>query len=169
MKQIDFSKLDLTKTAASFRGHFIDTMVIIERCIDDFIAQHFCKDHKRRVEFLEYVICQEGIPFERKRQILMFILENNYPETFNSLKNELKIIAGLIEKRNVLAHYLLDNSVQGKADFNKTGEIRFVKIKNGQSLLKFTHEDAFKISEDLKTAKNVIIKKLFNTSEGTTL
>ena len=50
---------------------------MLERIIDDIIANYFCGQTKKKMELLELIISTNRMIFENKIQVLKFILKNN--------------------------------------------------------------------------------------------
>jgi hypothetical protein len=119
----------------NYRGQIINDLIYLERLIDEAIARHLCVDNDRQTELMELILCNERIGFSNKVQVFEYIFKkhksdfvSNNPKIFSDIKK-------LIEERNIIAHYLLDTSENGKAMFDKENKIGFVKFRNSTETL----------------------------------
>lgn len=120
--------LEIIKSAIQVRGFIIHNLTYLERCIDEAIAAHFCKDHKLREQMLELVISANGMNFKSKREILKSIIEKNYSDIDDKYPTLFTHVKEISEERNIFAHRLLNTSAEGMKKFKDTGELSFVAI-----------------------------------------
>lgn len=118
-----------------YRGQIINDLIHLERLMDEFLSRHFCSDTEKKKEFFELIIATERMSFSSKIQIFEFIfkkhhatLTTKFPKIFSDIKN-------LNDERNIVAHYLLDTSPNGKKVFEEAGIIGFVKFRNSTETL----------------------------------
>ncbi len=64
-----------TDLAFHRRGVIINQTIMLERIIDDTIANYFCGQTKKKMEILELIISTNRMTFENKMQVLKFILK----------------------------------------------------------------------------------------------
>jgi hypothetical protein len=129
---------NIVSDAMSIRGFYITDTILIERVIDGYLAQYFCKTQYRQKEILELILSTESMPFERKRQILKVILNKHHPNIEKEYPNLFPYLVKIIEQRNIFAHYLLDTSKAALKRYPK--EIGFVKFKNETSTIWYNNE-----------------------------
>lgn len=132
-------KLYKDYTLRSFynRGIIINETIFLERLIDDYIANHFCKTEDTKTEMKLLILCTDRITFGSKKEILQFLIETHNKET---LKNHPKLFTDLttiLEQRNILAHYWLSTS-QDSLDKIKINEtVEYAKYKNKVSIISY--------------------------------
>jgi hypothetical protein len=114
------------------RGVMIENLTYLERCIEESISSHFCRDNpKLRGQLMEYIICPNRLNFKHKKDILKGIIENKenpygdiskkYPKLFDHIDK-------IAVHRNIFAHNILDTSVEALARFKKNKELKFITI-----------------------------------------
>ena len=142
-----------TDLAFHRRGVIINQTIMLERIIDDIIANYFCGQTKKKMELLELIISTNRMIFENKMQILKFILKNNNP-TF--LKENEKAVSDIlniiIPERNIFAHYWLETSKK-LTDYLKDQKTVFIKFKDTTDYIEY---DEAKFINIVKTiSKNI--------------
>jgi hypothetical protein len=119
------AKLNHLKDVALFRGFYINEIIKLEKLIDLFVAQFFCKNDEIAEDLLGMLLGTERISLNNKKNILFDIINKHFPELlieFPDLKTD---IQELITIRNVLAHQMLDTSGEfDKIEFLKTNADR---------------------------------------------
>lgn len=147
IKQLLISVIDL-------RGAIINDVIFLERVIDDFIANYFCTDTIKRDELMELVLTNERYALGSKIEVMVRILKKHYPEFYKeypNIKGELDFIS---EKRNVLAHVLLDTTNEGIEN-----EIMgFIRFKNAKERIPFTKEIILDLNDKIVKYKYAIQK-----------
>jgi len=106
------------KYVADYRGIIIHLMIDNECLVDDILAKYYCGDSfDKRREFIHTILGQEQFGLMRKRDLIMYLLTNNYPEFLDKNKDLHSEGFGgffkeLIELRNICAHrrYISDFS-----------------------------------------------------------
>lgn len=91
---------------AVFRGSFLNTMTFIERIIELFIANHFCKEEKQ-IEFTDFLLGEKHISFDAKKSAFYQILEKHHKDLYDSKKDMLVLIEYVQPERNKIAHYMI--------------------------------------------------------------
>ena|SRR5258708_27825322 len=136
------------------RGGIINEVIFLERVIDDFLSNYFCPDHEKRDEMMELILTNERYALGSKIDVLVRILEKHYNEFYKAnptIKGDLVFI---LEKRNVLAHILLDTTFNGIE--NET--IGFIKYKNRKEIIYFKEDDKIGLNEKIQKYKYAIQK-----------
>lgn len=95
-----------TKNAHLFRGLVISNMSLIERFVDNILAEFFAGNNGRYDDILGLVFCTDRITFYNKLCILREILKNNhnkiYKDKYHKILNQM--IDELLPFRNKFAH-----------------------------------------------------------------
>lgn len=144
MNKEDYKQfLDYLEYAAFTRGIFIQETIQLERCIDEYICRHFCKDDDRKSELLECVMATKRITFDSKLDVARFIIEKHNKEFAILNPQYHKEIRSLIEHRNIFAHYLLDTSEGVMKEIKSKKDIVFIKFDREHKLIKYTEKELF--------------------------
>ena len=95
-----------TKNAHLFRGLVISNMSLIERLVDNILAEFFAGNNGRYNDILALVFCTERITFYNKLCILKELLKNNHAKIYRDRYNKILnlMIDELLPFRNKLAH-----------------------------------------------------------------
>lgn len=144
----------LLKTAMDIRGAFINDTIFLEKVIDNWLADFFCTNKKRSKALFELILCHDRLGVEAKRQVFLFIIQNYCNDFLKEYPNTSKDLTFIIEKRNILAHWLLDTSDHGI----ESGNLKFVKFKNSTESQEFTLEIIEDMKAKLKLYRNAISK-----------
>lgn len=131
---------------ASYRGEVLNTVIVLERMIDVYIAAYFCTDPQKRTEMILLLLGNERINFESKRAIFAEIIKTGSTEIKKDRPDIGKEITAVMEHRNKLAHYVLDSSPDALA--LPTGTIRLARLKNSRTHHDYTRADIDKIIND---------------------
>jgi hypothetical protein len=108
------------KFVGDYRGQIINLMVMNECLVDDIIAKYYCGDNfEIRREFIHTILGQEQFGLMRKKEIILFILVNKFPDfleknkSINNNKGFGAFFTKLIELRNICAHrrYIPDTTL----------------------------------------------------------
>ncbi|MGY4537020.1 hypothetical protein ACVW0P_001434 [Mucilaginibacter sp. UYNi724] len=143
---------DLTVDAIVLRGGLINEVILLEKIIDNWLAKYFCNNEKRKNEFFDLILCHDRLTYSSKVAVFVFIIQSHckdFLKTYPYLAKDLNEIA---EKRNILAHWLLDTSDTG---IDK-GEIHFIKAKKVFPSIAFTAADIEKTLTNIEKYKKVI-------------
>jgi len=99
------------KFVGNYRGQIINIMVMNECLVDDIIAKYYCGDSmEKRREFIHTILGQEQFGLMRKKEIILYILTNNFRDFLESNKSLNgsngfgAYFTKLIEMRNICAH-----------------------------------------------------------------
>lgn len=99
----------LHEKARYFRGRFLNSVAVIERDIAVILTDYFCTvDEDKRAMFFERVA--EKLSLQRKKDILVEIVKNDYPRYWEEHKQFLTDLQSIQDFRNKLAHSVLDVS-----------------------------------------------------------
>lgn len=125
-------------TAIKVRGKIINETIYLERLIDEFLGRFFCSDPTRQAVLFDALLGTERITFENKRQIFQFVCERHYVQIKKENKDLFKDISTIIEHRNVLAHNLLNTTIDGYNKFISNKSISVIKFKNTYTVLEYS-------------------------------
>jgi hypothetical protein len=130
-----------------YRGQIINDTIYLERRIDEALTRHFCVDEEKKKELFELIIASERMTFSNKIQVFEYLFRKHhkafvekYPLIFADLKN-------INEERNIVAHYLLDTSKEGKEAFINNNKFGFVKFRNSTETIWREQKDYTKFHE----------------------
>ncbi len=99
----------LHERARYLRGRFLNSVAVIERDIAVILTEYFCTvDESKRELFFEKVA--ETLSLQKKKEILIEIVKNDYPRYWEENKKFLTDLQQIQEFRNKLAHSVLDVS-----------------------------------------------------------
>ncbi len=128
----------------SYRGQIISDLIHLERLIDESISRHFCTDTDKQKEFFELIIANERMTLNSKIQVFEFIFKKHHIDLIKSVPEIFSNLKSLNEERNIVAHYLLDTSEEGRKAFNDFAKIGFVKFRNSTETLWRSNDDVNK-------------------------
>jgi hypothetical protein len=104
----------LHKKARYIRGRFLNFVAVIEHDIDVILTRYFCtEDEYKRALFFSKVT--EKISLNKKKEILIDIVKNDYPQYWDENKQFLTDLQKIQEFRNKLAHSIIDISEEALA------------------------------------------------------
>jgi len=86
-----------TNLAFHRRGVILNEVVMLERIIDEILANYFCGTTPKKQELMELIICTNRMIFENKIQVLQVLLERHKPDF---LKANPTIIKDIKDKIN---------------------------------------------------------------------
>ncbi len=131
----------------SYRGQIISDLIHLERLIDESISRHFCTTTDKQKEFFELIIANERMTLNSKIQVFEFIFKKHHNDLIKSVSEIFSDLKKLNEERNIVAHYLLDTSEDGRKMFNDFKKIGFVKFRNSTETLWRSNDDVNKWHE----------------------
>lgn len=165
---------DLYKEAAKYRGEIINETIWLEKRMDDYIAYYFCDDTDRNREMHLLFLGDNRMSFEGKKQIFDFIARTHDIEWYQSYKSRRSTsvkkgsiamnndMCYIMEKRNLLAHCVLDSSESARA--KDIGVVSFVRYKNEEKKFEFTESIFREIREVLYDLSFYFINKELSES-----
>lgn len=127
-----------------YRGQIIGDLIYLERLIDEFISRHLCETGEKQKEIFELILANEKMGFSNKIQVLEFIIKTHKKEFLTSNQNIFADLKKLNDERNIVAHYLLDTSENGRKVFQESKSIGFVKFRNSTKTLWRSNDDYLK-------------------------
>lgn len=120
----------LHEKARDMRGRFLNHAAVIERQLAVIITGYFCGDNEEKRElFFERVA--ERLSLQMKKEILIDIVSNDYPEFWEENKELVNQLSEVQAFRNKLAHSTVDVSDEALDRPLKEG-ISFLQWKGGQ-------------------------------------
>ncbi|MEJ5996100.1 hypothetical protein WG904_16850 [Pedobacter sp. Du54] len=143
------------------RGNIINQTIMLERLIDEYLSNHFCKTQKSVVEIMDLIFGNKLITFESKHQVFREILNRHNKDFQSANKTIHKDIDEIIRIRNIMAHYLLDTEWDVVEGFS-INEISFIKFDKKRKKEVFTID---KISSHLKMLDETINKIIILNSQ----
>ena len=122
----------LHERARYLRGRFLNSVAVIERDIAVILTEYFCTvDEEKRELFYRKVA--EKFSLQKKKEILIDIVKNDYPRYWEENKKFLIDLGDIQEFRNKLAHSVLDVSDEALARPLEKG-VGFVQWKEGEPI-----------------------------------
>jgi hypothetical protein len=143
---------DHVEASVLLRGMFINEVILLEKIIDNWLAKYFCKNKKRQKEMFELILCHDRLTYSSKVQVFIFLVQNHCKQFQNEHPAFAKDLAEIGEKRNMLAHWLLDSTYDAVAK----KELRFIKAKKMTPSIPFTSTDIVKLNDDILKYKQAI-------------
>ncbi len=119
-----------TYQAANTRGVLINHIILLERLVDSYIAEYFCGVGGKSVELMDMILATRRITFDGKMQVFKMILDKQFPRELNKHSEYAKSLQLVSNRRNQLAHFLLDHSPEAIERFVKTSAFTLLKIDN---------------------------------------
>lgn len=147
----------VSDSVAMFRGHVINYAVYLERLMDDAIGIHLCVEPGAKVELMNLILATERITFESKRQVLLYIITEYYPDFISKNPNFFKNVKKYgIEERNHVAHLLLDTQPGYYERWKSNGDFRLISFK-------ISRDNKEEVMQNYDTKiMNDILKNLYN-------
>jgi len=121
------------------RGQVLDSMIDVERLIDDLLSFYFTSDDIKENELKEMLWHTERINLGSKKEILFLILNSHYKRWLNQNPNFITSLQEIIPHRNIFAHLELDLSKEYAT--NEPIELIFKKYKSGKLKLEIYPDD----------------------------
>lgn len=148
----------LHERARYLRGGFLNSVAAIERDIAVILTGYFCtEDEEKRALFFTKVA--EKLSLQRKKEILIDIVKNDYPRFWEEHKQFLMDLQNIQELRNKLAHSILDVSDEALSRPIDEG-VGFVQWKKGEPITDAEFEDwevrANMVSSTLSDIKDLL-------------
>ncbi len=129
----------LHEKARYLRGGFLSSVAVIERDIAVILTEYFCKeDENKRELFFGKVV--EKLSLQKKKEILIDIVKNDYPKYWEDNKEILTELQTIQEFRNKLAHSVVDVSDEALLRPIEEG-VGFVQWKKGRPITDKEFED----------------------------
>jgi hypothetical protein len=120
---------DLHEKARYLRGRFLNSVAVIERDIAIILTEYFCTvDENKRKLFFHKVA--EKLSLQKKKDILIEIVKNDYPKYWEENQKFLKDMQYIQEFRNKLAHSVVDVTDEALSRPLEEG-VGFVQWKKG--------------------------------------
>lgn len=143
---------ELQFKSAQFRGNILDSVSMLEMIMDVFIATFFCRNEQRIKDMQMFMIGDNRMSLESKRQVFYAIATRYYKNWYNSFSPDKKLnkaLIDIIEQRNIFAHCVLDIRSESVIKFKKTGVVSFLRFKDDVSPFYYTDETFLKLYEDI--------------------
>src|SRR5688572_12512907 len=137
------------------RGHVINTTILLERVMDDFIASEFSDSEEKKIQVIETLM--QGLNYRTKTKIMGKFLIKYYPdkktreEKFKGFADTMGKIA---DERNLFAHDLLYINLT-KEQFQKF-EICLVSFKNVKDVVCYIGDDIIGITDRVQKYVDII-------------
>ena len=129
----------LHEKARYLRGRFLNSVAVIERDIALILTEYFCtEDENKRELFFNEVA--EKLSLQKKKEILINIVKNDYPRYWEEDKQFLNDLRNIQEFRNKLAHSVIDVSEEALARSTEEG-VGFVQWAKGEPITDREFED----------------------------
>ena len=129
----------LHERARYLRGRFLNSVAVIERDIAVILTEYFCtEDEDKRKLFYEKVA--EKLSIQKKKEILIDIVKNDYPRYWDKNQKILKDLQAIQEFRNKISHSVVDVSEEALLRPIEEG-VGFVQWKEGKPITDGEFED----------------------------
>ncbi|MCX5701702.1 MAG: hypothetical protein NTW64_01825 [Candidatus Omnitrophica bacterium] len=120
--------------ARYYRGRFLNSVACIEHDIAHLLTDYFCtSDPGKRKIFYEDIATGSFFNLNRKKGILIRIVQADYPHYWEENQEVLSAFQKVIELRNKLAHSIVDVSEEALARPIKEG-IGFTDLDDGRPI-----------------------------------
>jgi hypothetical protein len=136
----------LTYKVYGLRGSFIDSQIVLERCIDIYLSKVFSKNNQTEIELRDWVFT-ERLNFESKIQILRLALDKHLPNFKEDNPNYSADLIKVMKLRNTLAHWLLINDEEAINLHEKDGTLSFAKFKTDSKIEYVTQKEFDEVLE----------------------
>lgn len=156
----------LLDKANHLRGGVMGDLILIEKLIDGYIADHFCSSHLMAKEMHLLILGDNRMSFESKKQVFQQIVikhDLHWSKSYHSYRNDdrkkgrVPLFGDLdyvITKRNILAHCWLDTSVINEP--LKAEKLVFVRFKNDIEEFDFSEKMIEELNQILYTIADFI-------------
>jgi hypothetical protein len=145
----DTKPTDIKELTFYLRGMVLELTIMLERNIDKYLTQHFCRNEKTENELNEMFFFTEKTTLGAKKDVL-FLLLDKYHQDFLKANPTFKArLDNLIPHRNIFAHLEIDYPKMDINDLNF--KIIFKKFKGGKLKSEEYPNEAIKaIMNDMK-------------------
>ncbi len=152
----------LHEKARYLRGRFLNTVAVIERDIAVILTEYFCtEDENKRELFFGKVA--EKLSLQKKKEILIDIVKNDYPRYWEENKEILTDLQNIQEFRNKLAHSIIDVSDDALLRPIEEG-VGFVQWREGKPITDREFED-LEVRANMVSSTLLDIKRLLPFKE----
>jgi hypothetical protein len=135
-------------------GEIIASVSALERIMDSFIAEHFCKEKDSKKELCNLILSTNRITYESKREVLHHILNKHFPSFIKSHPTVLKDMQDIGELRNVMAHGLLD--IQNFVNNTRNKKVVLKRYKGETEYMIFNHNEVRQIIDKINNCANAL-------------
>ncbi len=122
-------ELQLLEHSVKLRGILLEATIEIERKMDRFLSNYFCKDEITSNELLEFLWMSERVTLGSKKDILFYVLDAHYKDFLKAFPEFKSSLEDLVPHRNIFAHLEIDRDL---SDYNGVYEIKFKKFSKGK-------------------------------------
>jgi len=129
----------LHEKARYLRGRFLNTVAVIERDIAVILTEYFCTADEGKRE-LFFGKMAEKLSLQKKKEILIEIVRNDYPLYWEENKEILDHLHDIQEFRNKLAHSTIDVSDEALSRPIEEG-VGFIQWRKGKPITDKEFED----------------------------
>ena len=174
MKKEEFKLNTIENLSAALTGSLINHFSIIETLINHIIRKITFDDEKEYDRYME-ILNKEQMTMNIKKKLFKLCIEKYEMKYNKDLPITKKSLDNIIDKRNVLAHWMVDVSSEGRKTYEQSGrkEIRYLKHyhkRNENEYECFTLEKITNLSKSINAIHAEIlnmvkdIDPLFKTS-----
>ena len=129
----------LHEKARYLRGRFLNSVAVIERDIAVILTEYFCTEDENKRELFFGKVAEE-LSLQKKKEILIDIVKNDYPGYWEENKEILTYLQNIQELRNKLAHSIIDVSDDALSRPIEEG-VGFVQWRKGTPITDREFED----------------------------
>ncbi len=158
--------------ARYYRGRFLNSVACVEYGIAHILTDYFCtSDPGKREIFYDDIATAAFLSLSRKKDILIKIVQADYPYYWEENREVLSAFQKVIELRNKLAHSIVDVSDVALARSIKEG-IGFTDLDGGRPITEEEFNDwdikATMINSCLRDIKRLLPFKQIKPGQATT-
>ena len=144
---------DIKELTFYLRGMVLELTIALERNIDRYLTQHFCRNEKTENELTEMFFFTEKTTLGAKKDVLFLLLDKYHKDFLKDNPTFKTRLDNLIPHRNIFAHLEIDYSKMDANDLNF--KIIFNKFKGGK--LKPEEYATEKIKEIMNDMKQITL------------
>lgn len=150
----------------TLRGIVLDSTVSIERRIDEYLSDYFCKNNVIGNELKEMLWYTERITLGGKKDIFFMLIKRDHKEFLKSHPKFITTLEEIIPHRNIFAHLEVDLLTEQIHNESNYVQIAFKKYKNGKlTPQKYRKEDIEKLAADFAEIETCI-EELIKTNKA---
>ncbi len=126
----------MQQTMALIRGQLISIFTSCEAIIDDII-KHNIFDNEHNFNQYMPMLVKGDLTMSQKKELLKFCIIRKKALKEESVRELVDILDLVVDKRNHVAHWILDTSEEGIVLFRKTKTLRLIQPKRIKGKLIF--------------------------------
>ena len=125
------------------RGSIINETSLLEKHIEQIIANYFCSNSDIGDELIN-VILSEKMTFDAKRHTLRYVIEKSHTKFNSENSTWFNDMEQIMKDRNIFAHYPLDTRPESFNEYKNSNRIGFTRFRNKIEVIYYSDEDLHK-------------------------